>query len=744
MLMTKKYSKFLCLMLCFALILSLVPAWVLATESAGDAIATPITIKPADVSGEYIPSREVVYRATELAYVGEGRLNEGDVFADVTFSGERRYAGKTESSIVSCKIMRGDVDVTSLYTNITKKPGKIDVYAFAPPAPAFDVNVPVNTVFTVEEIENLLGIKISDFHAPSFTGVGIFSVATGYTAPAEVGKAALVFKQSPRDLNGDGIADIGACTIEVSIRVISGAVAKSTGGYYETLQAAVDAAESGDTIVLVAGDVKSEVNEAVMIPADKEIIIDLNSRELYVSGEDEIINYGKLNVIDSSEGRFGWVWEVYNMGELVIDGGWVHMLSTVGDGKTIVNGDAVNWLREVEQPGELIINGGIFAFDPTQYTDDDAVVTNLYFKETVSVGGLQHVATCDGYAVNKSNSEWADSMKGVDSADEGSAVFTILKVPADAKIDIENFHADLLIDNKTNSDIILNGRILGAGVKGVKLADLPEAGAEETLYNISVEGGTARIDGEERYKAAEGESVQLNASGAPEGKEFDRWVIAGIDTTDLDLTSGTLIFTMPAGDVTAKATYRDVVSLKWIESVSVTAQRPVIGQKPSYEITFESSPAGGIELSSCYTTAVGWYYFGVTDEERLGWIYIEPDSDYVFEEGKTYALDVYLDAKDGFYFDDTTTGTINGMPHNLEAWNDSLYWESDNLVCITAVWTLTQEQVPGATDGNDTGTTTPTLPQTGDQGEMLPWIVMLILCTGAIATVVVRKRKAAK
>lgn len=54
--------------------------------------------------------------------------------------------------------------------------------------------------------------------------------------------------------------------------------------------------------------------------------------------------------------------------------------------------------------------------------------------------------------------------------------------------------------------------------------------------------------------------MQLNASGAPEGQEFDRWEITGLDTTGLNLTNGALTFTMPAAEVTATATYKAVAA----------------------------------------------------------------------------------------------------------------------------------------------------------------------------------------
>ncbi|MBR5561753.1 MAG: hypothetical protein IKW12_01245, partial [Clostridia bacterium] len=57
--------------------------------------------------------------------------------------------------------------------------------------------------------------------------------------------------------------------------------------------------------------------------------------------------------------------------------------------------------------------------------------------------------------------------------------------------------------------------------------------------------------------AEAGETITLTANAAPEGKVFDKWVVTG--ATVADATKSTTTFTMPASNVTAKATYKDKV-----------------------------------------------------------------------------------------------------------------------------------------------------------------------------------------
>ena len=77
-------------------------------------------------------------------------------------------------------------------------------------------------------------------------------------------------------------------------------------------------------------------------------------------------------------------------------------------------------------------------------------------------------------------------------------------------------------------------------------------------YDITVTDGKATIGaGTEISKAAEGTTVTLTANAAPSGKVFDKWVVESGDITLADASSATTTFTMPAGAVSVKATYKD-------------------------------------------------------------------------------------------------------------------------------------------------------------------------------------------
>ena len=80
---------------------------------------------------------------------------------------------------------------------------------------------------------------------------------------------------------------------------------------------------------------------------------------------------------------------------------------------------------------------------------------------------------------------------------------------------------------------------------------------EAIEYNVSVTGGTASVGaGTPITKATMGTTVTLTAGAAPSGQMFDKWVVNGVVVDDAN--SATTTFVMPAGNVTAKATYKNI------------------------------------------------------------------------------------------------------------------------------------------------------------------------------------------
>ena len=107
---------------------------------------------------------------------------------------------------------------------------------------------------------------------------------------------------------------------------------------------------------------------------------------------------------------------------------------------------------------------------------------------------------------------------------------------------------------------------------------------EAVEYNVTVTGGSASVGaGAPITKATMGTTVTLTAGAAPTGQMFDKWVVNGVVVDDAN--SATTTFVMPAGEVTATATYKDIpvvtytVTFDSAGGSAVTAQTIEAGQK---------------------------------------------------------------------------------------------------------------------------------------------------------------------
>ena len=84
-------------------------------------------------------------------------------------------------------------------------------------------------------------------------------------------------------------------------------------------------------------------------------------------------------------------------------------------------------------------------------------------------------------------------------------------------------------------------------------------------YTVTVTNGTATPTG----PYAAGTNVTITADSPPQGKVFDKWEVSGV--TVADETAATITFIMPAGNVTAKATYKDIPQQSTTYTVSFAA-----------------------------------------------------------------------------------------------------------------------------------------------------------------------------
>ena len=147
------------------------------------------------------------------------------------------------------------------------------------------------------------------------------------------------------------------------------------------------------------------------------------------------------------------------------------------------------------------------------------------------------------------------------------------------------------------------GRFAGSGNgKLIYYAEFT-ATAAPTEYTITVTDGKATVGaGTEITKAAESTTVTLTANAAPDGKVFDKWEVVSGSITLADATSATTTFTMPAGAVSVKATYKDARN-GWVKED---------GKWYYYEDN--QAVTGWKQISG------KWYYFSSGGDMKTGWL----------------------------------------------------------------------------------------------------------------------------
>ena len=102
---------------------------------------------------------------------------------------------------------------------------------------------------------------------------------------------------------------------------------------------------------------------------------------------------------------------------------------------------------------------------------------------------------------------------------------------------------------------------------------------EAVEYNVTVTGGTASVSaGTPITKATMGTTVTLTANAASDGMIFDKWVVedGSASITLADANSATTTFTMPAGAVSVKATYRSYITINLAAGEGSGTMEPLI------------------------------------------------------------------------------------------------------------------------------------------------------------------------
>lgn len=144
-----------------------------------------------------------------------------------------------------------------------------------------------------------------------------------------------------------------------------------------------------------------------------------------------------------------------------------------------------------------------------------------------------------------------------------------------------------------------NGTVISSSTINVTADTTLYAIWEAVEYTITVTNGTASAS-----QAAPGTTITLTADAAPSGKVFDKWVVESGSTeiTLKDANSATITFTMPAGDVSVKATYKNAPTTGNVSGYIPPVQKPIVknddNETTSADLKDTTSTSGGKTIAN--------------------------------------------------------------------------------------------------------------------------------------------------
>ena len=285
-------------------------------------------------------------------------------------------------------------------------------------------------------------------------------------------------------------------------------------------------------------------------------------------------------------------------------------------------------------------------------------------------------------------------------------------------------------------------------------------------YAITVTDGKATVGaGTPISKATEGTTITLTADAAPTDKVFDKWVVESGSITLANASSATTTFTMPAGAVSVKATYKTAPVATYNLTTQVNGGNGTIsagktGLTAGSTETVIFTPDSGYEID---TVTVN----GVTTPVLSNVLDVTMDTDKTVivtykatggsEHSHSYGSEWKNDADNHWHecsCGDKTDTAAHSFKWVVDKEATATEKGSKHEECTVCGYKKAAVEIPAT--GTPTKPTDPTdpekptkpadskSPQTGDNSMMSLWIALLFVSGGVLAgtTLYSRKKKA--
>ena len=97
-----------------------------------------------------------------------------------------------------------------------------------------------------------------------------------------------------------------------------------------------------------------------------------------------------------------------------------------------------------------------------------------------------------------------------------------------------------------------------------------------------------------------------------------------------------------------------------VTNIAATVTAPALGQKPDYAPVIVANPAGSVDLEVVYWCKIAAADFTGTNKDNWGVM----ASDETFTTGYYYSVYMHFNPNEGYKLTESTTGTVNGKPHD--------------------------------------------------------------------------------
>ena len=364
----------------------------------------------------------------------------------------------------------------------------------------------------------------------TLNGVNFTTAATAVKLPAG---AKIVLNGVNTITGGDsvsadsyGIEGLGNLTIQGTgtLNVTGGDAATRSCGIYTDNALTI----SGGTVTATSGDVSGGASLGIY-----------SMNNITISDEAVVTANGGTA---TNDGSFG----INAEGAVIISGGKVKATGGTGRGsdgiysgsRTVtVNGGTVMAIGGAVTAGWSV---GIFAYDAesgsgTVTINGGTVTSASNSRASETMPFYSRVTGADIKTIKFNSNNGSGNMAAKISGETYILPENVFTPPADKQFKCWNVGSE---NKEVGDEITVSENITVTAVWKSK------------EYNVTVNGGTASVS-----QAAAGTTVTLTANTAPSGQVFDKWEVVSGDITLADENSATTTFTMPAGDVSVKATY---------------------------------------------------------------------------------------------------------------------------------------------------------------------------------------------